>query len=187
MKRSTKTLIALIFPLVICHVAIAWAKTDKENNYSVIALKNCQVVSDQAMTVDQFAAFLSLKQKEQKMHSLEVPIQKIEQEIKVYTDELTKLTSLAIQDTDESIHINKKLLEQQEKVAKELNQFMQQHQQDFDALGKQGRIIGLQAEVFENSIKTSLESIDYDQIKLLTPVNRHSLANCDKSIQVMVL
>ena len=109
-----------------------------------------------------------------------MPIQEIEEEIKVYTDELETLTKLVIQDNDGSLHINQKLLKQQDIVAKEFNQFMQLHQQDFDALSKQGSIIGLQA-------KTSLESIDYDKIQVLTPDNKHTLSNCDNAIHVMVM
>jgi archaellin len=187
MKSSTKILIALLFPLVICQVALAWSDTDNANNHSVVALKNCEVVSNQAMTAEQFEAYLGLKQQEQEIHRLELPIQEIEEEIKVYTDELETLTKLVIQDNDGSLHINKKLLKQQDIVAKEFNQFMQLHQQDFDALSKQGSIIGLQAEIFEKSIKTSLESIDYDRIQVLTEDNKHTLSNCDNAIHVMLM
>jgi hypothetical protein len=56
-------------------------------------------------------------------------------------------------------------------VVQELDKFMQLHQPDFDALGEQGNIIGQQDEIFETSIKANLESIDYDQIQVLTPDN----------------
>jgi hypothetical protein len=187
MKRSTKIIIASLFPLVICQVALAWSDTDKANDYSVVALKNCEVVSKQAMTTEQLDAYLSLKQQEQKMHSLEVPIQNIEQKIKVYTDEIEKLTKLAIQETDDTLHINKAMLKQQDLVANEFNQFMQLHQQDFDALGKQGGVIGQQAEIFETSIKASLENINYDQIQVLTPDSHQTQNNCDNNIRVLVI
>lgn len=187
MKRSAKFLIASLVPLVICKVAVAWVDTDKINNYSVVALKNCEVVSDQAMTDQQFEAYLSLQQQEQKMHTLEVPIQGIEQEVKAYTDEIETLTKLAIQDTNESLHINKELLEQQNLVAKEFDAFMQLHQQDFNALGTQGIIIGQHADVFETSIKDNLEGIDYDQIQVLTSGNRLSIPNCDNAIHMIVM
>jgi hypothetical protein len=53
MKRSTKIIIASLFPLAICQVGLAWSDTDKANNYSVVALKDCGVVSEQAMTTHQ--------------------------------------------------------------------------------------------------------------------------------------
>jgi hypothetical protein len=187
MKRTTKIFIASLFPLVICQVALAWSGTDKANDYSVVALKDCEVVSEQVMTTEQLDAYLSLKQQEQKMQALEVPIQSIEQEIKVYTDEIEKLTKLAIQDTDESLHINKALLKQHDSVAKEFDKFMQLHQQDFDSLGKQGGIIGQKAEKFETAIKASLKTIDYDQIQVLTPNSKGSEHICDKSLRVSVI
>ena len=187
MKRSAKILIASLVPLVLCQVALAWGDIDKENNYSVVALKNCEVVSDQAMTQQQFAAYISLKQQEQKMHTLEVPIQGIEQKVKAYTDEIETLTKLAIQDTDETLHINKKLLEQHDLVAKEFDSFMQLHQQDFDALGKQGNIIGQHADVFETSIKDHLQGLDYDQIQVLSSDNKLTKPNCDNAISMIVI
>jgi hypothetical protein len=187
MKRTTKIFIASLFPLVICQVGLAWSDTDKANDYSVVALKGCEVVSEQAMTAEQLDAYLSLKQQEQKMRVLELPIQNIEQEIKVYTDEIEKLTELAFQEKDESLHINKALLKQHDIVAKEFNKFMQLHQQDFDALGKQGGIIGQQAKIFETSIKASLENIDYDQIQVLTPSSKESGRSCDNNVRVSVI
>jgi hypothetical protein len=62
MKCSTKIIIASLFPLAICQVGLAWSDTDKANNYSVVALKDCEVVSEQAMTTEQLNAYLSLKQ-----------------------------------------------------------------------------------------------------------------------------
>jgi hypothetical protein len=42
----------------------------------------------------------------------------------VCTDEIEKQTKLAIQETDDTLHINKAMLKQQDSVANEFNQFM---------------------------------------------------------------
>lgn len=98
-----------------------------------------------------------------------MPIQGIEQEMQQYTDSIEKLTKLAIQETDESLYIDKKLMQQQKVVAKEFDEFMQKHQQDFDAIGAQGIVIGQYADNFSDSVKDTLAGIDYDQVQVLTP------------------
>ena len=77
MKSSTKILIALLFPLVICQVALAWSDTDNASNHSVVALKNCEVVSNQTMTAEQFEAYLGLKQQEQEIHRLKCQFRRL--------------------------------------------------------------------------------------------------------------
>jgi hypothetical protein len=187
MKRPIKILIASLVPIIMYQVALASSDTDKASDYSVVALKDCQVVSNKTMTTEQFLSYTHLKQQDQIMQRLQVPIQKIEQEIEAYTDEIEKLTKLAIQETDETLHINKTLLKQQDSAAQKFNEFMQLHQQHFDALGEQGNIIGQRADIFETSIKANLKNIDYDQIQVLTPSSQKILSNCDNDIQVMIM
>lgn len=187
MHITSKLVIASAVSILFAQVALALSGTNKASDYSVIALKNCDVVSDKVMTAKQLEAYLALKQQEQKMQILEMPIQNIAQEISLYTDEIEKLTELAIQETDKTLHINKAVLEQQNLVVEEFNKFMQVHQQSFDALGEQGHMIGQQAKIFETSIKVDLETIDYDQIQVLTPGSQLTLPSCDNSIKVMVI
>jgi hypothetical protein len=187
MNITSKIIIASAASILLTQVALALSETNKPGDYSVIALKNCDVVSDKTMTAPQLEAYLSLKQQQQKMQALELPIQDIQQEITLYSNEIEKLTKLAIQDTDQSLHINKSLLKKQEVVVQELDKFMQLHQPDFDALGEQGNVIGQQAEIFASSIKANLESIDYDQIRVLTPDSHITKLNCDGDIKVSVI
>jgi delta 1-pyrroline-5-carboxylate dehydrogenase len=187
MNITSKIIIASAVSILLTQVVLALSDTNKPSDYSVIALKNCDVVSDKAMTAEQLEAYLSLEQQQQKMQTLELPIQGIEKEISLYSDEIEKLTKLAIQETSDTLHINKALLKKQEVVVKELSEFMQQHQQSFDALGEQGNIIGQQAEIFASSIKANLESIDYDQIRVLTPDSHTTKLSCDGDIKVSVI
>lgn len=187
MNITSKIIIASAASILLTQVALALSETNKPGDYSVIALKNCDVVSDKTMTAPQLEAYLSLKQQQQKMQALELPIQDIQQEISLYSDEIEKLTELAIQETSDTLHINKALLKKQEIVVKELSGFMQQHQHNFDALGEQGNIIGQQAEIFETSIKANLESIDYDRIQVRTPDNHPTQFSCDNDSIVSVI
>jgi hypothetical protein len=183
MNITSKIVITAVISILFAQVALALSDADKPNDYSVIALKHCKVVSDKPMSSEQLEAYLSLQQQEQKMHTLEMPIQNIEKEINGYTDKIEKLTKLAVQETEGSLHIDKALLKQQETVVKELSDFMQLHQPNFDALGKQGSVIGQQAEIFKTSIKASLENVDYDQIRVVTPNSKGSGYSCDNHIK----
>jgi DNA-binding transcriptional MerR regulator len=166
---------------------IANNQSTDPNDYTVVAFNNCKVVSKQPMPAKLLEAYLNLRQQEQKMQALGLPIKNIEQDIKAYSDEMEKLSKLAIQDTEESTHINKPLLAQHQLVADEFNKFMQLHQQDFDALGKQGSIIGQHAQIFETSIQACLNNIDYDQIQIVTPSSQGKAHSCDKNITISVL
>ncbi|WP_339724715.1 hypothetical protein [uncultured Paraglaciecola sp.] len=187
MKHSTKILVSSLISLIVCQVVVAKSDNQSRDDYSVVAFKNCEMVSHQAMTEKGIAAYLALQKEEQKMQGLEIPIQGIEQEMQEYTDSIEKLTKLAIQESDESLHIDKKLMQKQKVVVKEFDKFMQKHQQDFDAIGAQGIIIGQHAEVFENSIKENLEGIDYDQIQVLASDKALTMSNCKNSIEVIVI
>jgi hypothetical protein len=187
MNITSKIIIASAVSILFAQVATALSDTNKPGDYSVIALKNCDVVSDKKMTAPQLEAYLSLKQQQQKMQALELPIQDIQQEISLYSDEIEKLTKLAIQETNDTLHINKALLKKQEIVVKEFDKFMQLHQQEFDALGEQGSLIGQQANIFETRIKANLESIDYDQIQVRTPDSHSTQFSCDNDIRVSVI
>ncbi|MEP1449026.1 MAG: hypothetical protein ABJK37_23180 [Paraglaciecola sp.] len=187
MKNATKNLISSLVSLVVCQVVVAKSDNNSRDDYSVVAFKNCEIVSHQAMTEQGIAAYLSLKQQEQKMDELELPIQGIEQEMLEYTDSIEKLTKLAIQETDESLYIDKKLMEQQNVVVKEFDDFMQKHQQDFDALGAQGAVIRKYADKFSDNIKDTLAGVDYDQVQVLTSGQSPRTSHCDNSLKMIVI
>lgn len=187
MNILSKTLLVSGMTSLFSQAVSALPDTHKHSDYSVIALKNCHVVSSQKMSKEQFEAYTSLKQQEQKMHKLEEPIQAIELEIDSYSNEIEKLTELAIQETDKTLHIDKTILKQQEAVAAEFSQFMQQHQSAFDTLGEQGKIIGEKANTFQVAIKTSLSGVEYDQIQILTPDSDQSQPSCDSTVRITVI
>lgn len=187
MKHSTKFLISSLVSLVVCQVVVAKADNNASNDYSVVAFKNCEIVSHQAITEQGVKAYLGLQQQQQKMHRLELPIQGIEREMQQYTDSIEKLTKLAIQETDESLYIDKKLMQQQKVVAKEFDKCMQKHQQDFDAVEAQGIVIGRYADKFSDSIKDTLAGFDYDQVQVLTPGKSPSTSHCDKSLKMIAI
>ncbi len=187
MKTNSKILLGLAASALLSQAALVWADSQNPGDYSVVALKDCQVMSNSAMTAEQLDAYLKLKAQEQKMRALEIPVAEIEQEAKQYTDEMQKFAKLAIQDTEQSLHIDKAKMQQHKKVAEKFQQFMQKHQAKFDAIGQQGQLIGQYAQSFENSIKESLQGIDYDQIQVLTPDSKHTEPGCSQDTRILII
>ncbi len=178
MKLLHKLSMVIIIAGTLATTAIAM-QYDKEN-YQIQVIKNCQLVSEFTMNESQITAYLKLKDAEHVMQSLEAPINDIEDELQSYTQQIEELTALAIQETDEHLAIDKTMLSKQEKVVRQLDILMTNHQKDFDALGEQGKIIGEIADAFTSSLAPSLKGIDHDQIQIKAP-GKHINDHCSKS------
>ena len=181
MKHQNKIIAAIISCCILFNTFAQEGNTEL-SNYSIVFLKECNVISKQAMTPQQVEAYLALRSEEKKMTAIEMPIQAIEQQLNDYTTEIERLTKLAIQETDESLHINKAYLEQQGLVVSKLNALMSLHQKDFDQLGVQGRNIGEQADKFKKLIEDTFTSQDYDQIRIITPEKKTNYYHCNAVI-----
>jgi len=141
----------------------------EQSDYKIQILDNCQVIKEYDMTIKQIDAYLALKAEEEKMSSLENPISAIQDELDRYSEQIDELTSLAIQETDQSLTIDKTYLKQQKQVVKKLNVLMEAHQKDFDALGLQGKIIGKVADNFVTSLEGSIGDYKHHQIHISSP------------------
>ena len=169
MKSFNKKFILTATLIASTYTALVWAGTDSDNKFEFVAIKNCQVVMQKQMTPEQREAYLSLKQQEQKMHELELPIQDLEVEIQQYSAQIESLVKLAIVDNEDSLYIDKTLLAEHDAVAKEFTDFMSDHQAKFDAIGEHGQVIVEFADVFETSIKADLDNVEYDHIQIISP------------------
>ncbi len=112
------------------------------------------------------------------MQGIEQPIKAIERDISQYSNEIEKLTKLAIQETDTSLHIDKSYLKQQEVIVEKLNSLMAKHQTDFDALKEQGEVIGGIANNFSNAIKSTIKNVEYDHIRINDPNKSKQHSQC---------
>lgn len=169
MKSFNKKFILTATLIASTYTALVWAGTDTDSNFEFVAMKDCQVVMQKEMTSVQREAYLSLKQQEQKMHELELPIQDIEVEIQQYSEQIESLVKLAIVDNEDSLYIDKTLLAEHDAIATEFTDFMSVHQAKFDAIGEHGQVIVEYANEFESSIKADLDNVDYDHIQVITP------------------
>lgn len=162
--------------------AFATQHNDANSDYSITLMKDCNVVASYPMNPAQIEAYQELQNAEQKMASLELPIQSFEQELKEYTEQIEELTTLAIQESEDSLYIDKNYLKQQEIVVAKLDTLMAQHQHEFDALDEQGKTIGEKADKFTDAIDTSFSEVDYNQMRIDYPGRADSNYQCESDI-----
>jgi hypothetical protein len=160
--------------------ALALANTNKQSveDYKILMLEDCKVVAEKTMTTSQVRAYEALKEQEQLMQGLELPITAITEQIEQYSSEIEELTALAVQETDTSLYIDKTYMRQQEAAVDKLQALISSHQNDFDALENQGYTIGRIAEEFEQEIAPSIENFKHDQIRIVGPDSSTSGHSC---------
>jgi len=173
---------AIIVTCLLTTVVFANQSETPRNDYKIQILDNCQVVKEYDMTSKQINAYLALKVEGEKMESLEVPINAIQVDLDSYSEQIEELTSLAIQETDQSLYIDKDYMKQQEQVVEKLNALMKEHQQDFDALGEQGKRIGLVANQFTESLKSTIGDVKGQQIHISSPDDQDNNYQCHNNI-----
>ncbi|MFT5760143.1 MAG: septal ring factor EnvC (AmiA/AmiB activator) [Alteromonadaceae bacterium] len=154
----------------------------QQNGYKIQILDNCQVIKEYKMTHEQIEYYLALQVEEKKMSSLEAPISAIQDSLDNYSAQIEELTALVIQETDQSLYIDKDYLKQQEHVVEKLNILMKAHQQDFTALGQQGKIIGKVADTFVASLKDTIGESKHQQIHIVSPDEHKKNYQCDNDI-----
>jgi hypothetical protein len=154
----------------------------QQNDYTIQIIDNCQVIKEYKMTNKQVESYLALKVEEEKMSSLEAPISAIQDSLDSYSEQIDELTELAIQETEQSVYIDKDYLKQQEQVVGKLNELMKIHQQDFDALGKQGEKIGNVADTFVASLEDTIGDSKHQQIHISSSDGQENNYQCQNDI-----
>ena len=164
-KYTTVLMITGLFTTAV--FAIQDETTDK--GYIIQVTERCKVINEYAMTKKQINAYKALMAEEDKMKELEIPIADFQDEIDEYSQEIEALSALAIQETDDSLFIDKTYLAKQNEVVEKLNAVINEHQHEFDALGKQGDEISKLADAFTLSLRPTLGNLDNLQINIITP------------------
>ncbi len=181
------TLLRKFTPAIIttCLLATAIFSAQSETqpkDYKIQILDNCQVIKEYKMTNEQIEFYLALKVEEEKMSSLEAPIAAIQNSLDSYSEQIDGLTKLAIQETEQSLYIDKDYFKQQEHAVEKLNVLMKIHQQDFDALGKQGERIGKVADAFVASLEDIIGDSKQQQIHIYSPDDQENNYQCHNDI-----
>ena len=179
MKKFTKFLTVSALSMAVLTPVFALQEGNTESNgYLIKAYKDCELVHEQVMNSGQIDAYLDLKEQEKKMHDVELTLEGVEEELEQYTSALNELTELAIQETDDTLFIDKQKLREQEEVAQQLEAFMEQHEDKYEAIAKQGKAIGDIAEKFTDALESDLSDIDYDDLHIITPDSENHSRRC---------
>jgi hypothetical protein len=173
---------AIITTFLLTTAVFSAQSETQQNGYKIQIIDNCQVIKEYNMTNEQIESYLALKVEEEKMSLLENPISAIQDEIDSYSEQIDELTALAIQETEQSLYIDKDYLKQQEQVVEKLNVLIKTHQQDFDTLGKQGDKIGKVADTFVTSLEVTIGDSKHQQIHITSPDDQKNNYQCDSDI-----
>lgn len=147
-------------------------------DYTLVAMKDCQVVSKTQMTGQQLDAYLALQDQEELMETVSGSLESIEALLEQHADEIERLAELAFEEDDQIIRINKAYLEQQREASSALQSFIGEHQPMFDAVENAGERIRLAAETFEASIERTLDDVEFDQLRVLGPDSTQTAIGC---------
>jgi len=185
MKHFNPLLIAL--PCILIALAATASTTnhtasDTATEYRIQAYNNCNQVADIPMTAPQITLYQKLETAQKAIEIAQSPIEKIEQQINAYSTEISAITELAVVENEHTLTINKTLLAKQEQAAKQLKNFIAQHQADFDRLEKTASQIESIAQQFEESIKPTLGGMSYQYLQVVGPNTPKNNNTCNDSL-----
>ena len=138
--------------------------TNNQGDYRVITFKDCKKVSESPLNNEQIAAYLELKHEQVKL-----PISDIELQVTEYSEQIEAITDEAVIEDENHLRINKSLLKEQDKLAKELNKLMAAHDADFKALEQQAKLIEHAAKQFDKTMKPLMEQGESTHLQILAP------------------
>ena len=174
---TTTILIATISLALIGKSALANKNTVTNDVYTIKIIDNCQVISEIPLNPKQVQAYLALQHEENKMAKLQAPITGIEEQLRNYSQQIEQLSQQMFTNSKQPLQINKAVLAKQELVVGKLDNLMEKHQADFDALSAQGRNISKIADKFTQLVAPLIaENEDYN-ISIGhrddNPINKH--------------
>jgi len=189
MKVLNKAALTIIPSLFLTTAVLAMAggndssieKPIYASDYTLVLLKDCKEISRQTMSEPQLSAYVALENASEKMDGIQAPIEAMQDQLDKFTSQIEQLTDKAIIEDEDSLHINKAFLKEQEEVVAKLEVLMTKHQGDFDAIEQQGDKIGELADEFEKALAPSIDGFDYDQIHIKTPTEGDSNYRCDNN------
>ena len=174
---TTTILIATISLALIGKSALANKNTVTNDVYTIKIIENCQVISEIPLSSKQAQAYLALQHEENKMAELQAPITGIEEQLRNYSQQIEQLSQQMFTNSKQPLQINKAVLAKQELVVGKLDNLMEKHQADFDALSAQGRYISKIADKFTQLVAPLIAENEHHHISIGhrddNPINKH--------------
>ena len=174
---TTTILITTISLALIGKSALANKNTVTNDVYTIKIIENCQVISEIPLSSKQAQAYLALQHEENKMAELQAPITGIEEQLRNYSQQIEQLSQQMFTNSKQPLQINKAVLAKQELVVGKLDNLMEKHQADFDALSAQGRYISKIADKFTQLVAPLIAENEHHHISIGhrddNPINKH--------------
>ncbi|BDX07930.1 hypothetical protein [Planctobacterium marinum] len=143
-----------------------------------VAIDDCQVVTQITLGEEEYEAWQKIQDLEKQMQVIQGPLKTVEAKFSEYGKEMEELNELAVQETEQTLYIDKELLRKTERLADKISALADAHQSDFDAIGELGEKIGEQADIFSDTIESAFEGLDYNQVKIYKADEPLDLEQC---------
>jgi len=167
-----KLTLALTTGAVLAACSIANAKPDVKDDYTIYVYEDCKQVKQIAMTAEQIQAYKALKQQEDSMRGLELPIKEMEKKLAVHEKELDQLSGEMVIEEDDRVIVNRALIRQHEDIAEKMERVVKLHETDIRKLELQAQEIEAVASQFEKLIKPSLSG--YTDKSIHVSIGKHN-------------
>lgn len=174
---TTTILITTISLALIGKSALANKNAVTNDVYTIKIIENCQIISEIPLSSKQVQAYLALQHEENKMAKLQAPITGIEEQLRSYSQQIEQLSRQMFTNSKQPLQINKAVLAKQELVVGKLDNLMEKHQADFDALSAQGGNISKIADKFTQLVAPLIAEKGHHHISIGhrddNPINKH--------------
>lgn len=152
--KKIATLIISASVLTACTIANASSDETsiaKNEQLKIYVFDGCKAIDEFPMTQTQIEAYNAMKADESTLRELEKPLTEMNKALEKHEEALDNLSGDMVIEENDEIIVNKKLIEQHEQIAKEMEAVVLSHQQDIDAVEKHAKQFEKTALIFENN------------------------------------
>lgn len=153
---NLKKLVLTLSSLTVA-AACSIANAQQGKDYNIYVYKDCLQIKKIQMSEHQINAYTELKKHESVMDSLEVPMKKMEQQLKLHERELDALSGEMVLESDDKLVVNKALVHKHTAIAHKMEKVVAEHREDIHKLELQARKVKQAADEFERVIQPSLD------------------------------
>lgn len=161
--KNLKLAISIATSTTIAIISMVQAQAKNAQDHKIFVYEDCKQVAALPMTDEQLNAYYSLKEQERVIERLQLPLESMESELEVYSEQLDELDV----DNDASyFSINEEQVRKHVEIAEKMQSIVTAYQPQIDELESQAREIEKYAYDFEKLIRPSIEAYDGDDVMI---------------------
>lgn len=153
-------------PILLSAFALVSQTSNANDQFQLVAYKNCELVFQQTMTEEQNNAYNNLKEFEQKMNLQEGPLEVFETQMELLSEQMKAVSKIAYVEDGNTITINKGLLEEQETIAEQIDLLVKEYQPELTKLEEYGDKISEAADTFERLMPDEIKNDELDFVRI---------------------